>query len=277
MKKQFAVSGAMVGTLALLAACADQPTGLSRTTTTREFSNVSAAINEGELTICKATVGGDDSFTFDWSITNGQNGSVVLSNGQCATVASGISAKYTATVTEQAPPSNWDLTDITVDFNDGSSGGQIDVPNRTASANISNDRGALFTFTNTFTPPPPGPSCTFTQGYWKTHQELWDAAGEKVVTNSDLFFNSGKTYSQLYTLSAAGGNSYVKLAHQYIAAVLNLNGGSDAVIDAAVAQANALFAGHAAGSTFIKDAAWNALATTLDNYNNGVTGPGHCN
>jgi len=36
--------------------------------------------------------------------------------------------------------------------------------------------GMLIVFTNTFTPPPPpAPSCTFTQGYWKNHED--DVAG----------------------------------------------------------------------------------------------------
>lgn len=126
-------------------------------------------------------------------------------------------------------------------------------------------------------PPPPGPSCTLTQGFWKTHQELWDTKGEKVVWNGQLFFNSGRTYAQIYAMNPSGGNSYIQLAHQYIAAVLNVNGGSDPAADAAIANAAAKFSATAAGVTFVKNAAWTALATTLDNYNTGVTGPGHCN
>ena len=101
-------------------------------------------------------------------------------------------------------------------------------------------------------------------------------SGEMIVWNGETFFNSGKTYAEIYAMSAAGGNSYVKLAYQYMAAKLNVNFGSDPVIDAAIAQAEALFAAHPAGSYFIKDAAWTALATTLDDYNTGLTGPGHC-
>ena len=125
--------------------------------------------------------------------------------------------------------------------------------------------------------PKPGPSCTLTQGYWKNHQELWDKNGERIVWTGQTFFKSGQTYAAIMATSVTGGNSYMQLAHQYIAAKLNVNGGSDPVINAAIAQAEALLNGHTQGSAFIKDAAWTSLATTLDNYNNGVTGPGHCN
>lgn len=125
-------------------------------------------------------------------------------------------------------------------------------------------------------PPPPGPSCTLTQGFWKTHQELWNVKGKRVVWNGQLFFNSGLTYAQIYAMNPSGGNSFIQLAHQYIAAVLNVNGGSDPAADAAIANAAAKFSATAAGVTFVKNAAWTSLASTLDNYNNGKTGPGHC-
>ena len=78
-------------------------------------------------------------------------------------------------------------------------------------------------------------------------------------------------------LPVTGGNSYMQLSHQYIAAKLNVNGGSDPVINAAIAQAESLLNSLPQGTTYIKNATWTNLATTLDNYNNGVTGPGHCN
>lgn len=96
-----------------------------------------------------------------------------------------------------------------------------------------------------------------------------------VVWNGQAFFNSGTTYAEIFAMSAAGGNSYVKLGYQYMAAKLNVNFGFDPTIAAAIAQAEALFSAHPAGSYYIKDAVWNAIAITLHDYNNGVTGPGH--
>ena len=75
------------------------------------------------------------------------------------------------------------------------------------------------------------------------------------------------------------GNAYFNLAHQYMAAKLNvLNGAAKpAAVTNALASAEALFTG-ASGTTLSKTAATSAkqLAATLDAYNNGVTGPGHC-
>ncbi len=125
--------------------------------------------------------------------------------------------------------------------------------------------------------PKTGPSCTLTQGYWKNHQEEWDKQGERIVWNGQTFFKSGKTFAQIMAMNPSGGNSYIQLAHQYIAAKLNVNGGSDPVIDASLAQAETLFNSLAQGTTFIKNATWTSLASKIDDYNNGVTGPGHCN
>ena len=77
------------------------------------------------------------------------------------------------------------------------------------------------------------------------------------------------------------GNAYLQLAHQFIAASLNVNGGAsgEASVDAALAGAAAYFAGAPAGIPNPVDATRSQLlawATTLDNYNNGIIGPGHC-
>jgi hypothetical protein len=243
---------------------------------------------EGDLYICKDGTPTGVDFKFDYQIVRASNQTVVASgtatvaSGTCvnaASVSTQVSGQYHATVTEQTPPAGWSLTGITYAYavGDNPPAPTISVPTATISNTVmSNDAGVMVTFLNAFDPPS-GPSCTLTQGFWKNHQELWNAAGEKVVVTTDLFFGSGKTYAQLMGMPPAGGNSYIQLAHQYIAAILNLNGGSDPAIDAAVAQATALFAAHPAGSYTIKNKAWTALAGTIDDYNNGKTGPGHCN
>jgi len=132
--------------------------------------------------------------------------------------------------------------------------------------------------------------CTLTQGYWKTHSIYGPAAKPDPAWNllpngpDTPFFKSGQTWLQVFNTPPAGGNVYYSLAHQYEAAVLNkLNGASStAAVDAAIADAVTFFttytpaqAGALAGNNAARKAA-NADATTLDNYNSGLIGPGHC-
>lgn len=95
-----------------------------------------------------------------------------------------------------------------------------------------------------------------------------------------LFFNSNISWYNVWW-TAPAGNKFYNLAHQYMAAKLNVMNGasSTAAVDAAIAGAEALFNSLGAGSTTLTNAqkaqatAW---ATTLDNYNKGLIGPGHC-
>ncbi len=129
--------------------------------------------------------------------------------------------------------------------------------------------------------------CTLTQGYWKTHSSYgpapydntWASIGEDTV-----FFLSGISYYQVLWTEPKG-NVYFTLAHQYIASELNMiNGASvpDAVL-AAWNEARSLFQsytpgqiGSLKGNNPLKGR-FTALALTLDYYNMGATGPGHCN
>ncbi|MCC6354921.1 MAG: hypothetical protein IT577_13615 [Verrucomicrobiae bacterium] len=92
-----------------------------------------------------------------------------------------------------------------------------------------------------FDPPPPPPSddpfCQKTQGYWKNHEEAWP------VTSLTI---GSVTYSQSELLAllnqSTRGNASLILAHQLIAALLNLASGSDTSIQSVVDQANDLLA-----------------------------------
>jgi hypothetical protein len=127
--------------------------------------------------------------------------------------------------------------------------------------------------------------CTLTQGYWKTHSRKGpapydDAWGVLGAAQEDTpFFISGQTWYQVLW-TAPGGNPYYILAHQYIAAKLNiLNGSSStAAVNAVIADAEKLFAGKSPSGSFSRSekAAMTAAASTLDQYNNGLIGPGHC-
>ena len=114
--------------------------------------------------------------------------------------------------------------------------------------------------------------CTYTQGWYKNQ-----GVGSLPAGN---FFKSGQTYLQVLDTPPKGGNVYYQLAHQYIAARLNRNSASGtAAVDAALAGALVYFgiatpsATVPAGYTSAQLLAW---ASTLDSYNNGFTGPGHC-
>lgn len=123
--------------------------------------------------------------------------------------------------------------------------------------------------------------CTLTQGYWKTHSQYGPAPYDDTwaqIGENTLFFNSGKTYYQVLW-TAPSGNAYYVLAHQYIAAELNvLNGASTTkAVDDAMTAAKTLFSSTT--PTTMTRAQRNTaltLATTLDQYNNGLIGPGHC-
>jgi hypothetical protein len=82
--------------------------------------------------------------------------------------------------------------------------------------------------------------------------------------------------------TAAAGNGLIALAHQLIAAKLNVASGADgSAVASAIADADALIGSLVVpptnGSTNSLDpSATSALITTLTDYNEGVTGPGHC-
>lgn len=134
-------------------------------------------------------------------------------------------------------------------------------------------------------PPEPTCGCTFTQGYWSNKPGVvWPGS---VPQRTDLFFNSGKTYQEIMDASVRGGNAYINLAHQYIAAALNVaNGacGPQSVVDMLAASA-AFFSGFEAGSSFCASSpkgcplqvTW---AGILADYNQGTgayaSNPGHC-
>jgi hypothetical protein len=125
--------------------------------------------------------------------------------------------------------------------------------------------------------------CTLTQGYWKTHGPIPTGtnSNEWPVTTLDL---GSVTYTDLQLQSIfdtpAGGNGLIALAHQLIAAKLNIANGADGMAAAAaIAAADALIGGLVVppvGSGFLSPATTSSLITTLTNYNEGAIGPGHC-
>jgi hypothetical protein len=125
--------------------------------------------------------------------------------------------------------------------------------------------------------------CTFTQGYWKTHGPIptGDNANEWDVTELTL---GTVLYTDLQLQAIfdtpAGGNGLIALAHQLIAAKLNIANGSDATaVTADIAAADALIGGLVippVGADSLLSSATSALTSALASYNEGATGPGHC-
>jgi hypothetical protein len=134
--------------------------------------------------------------------------------------------------------------------------------------------GYVVVFYNSEAPPPPD-GCTFTQGFWKNHEEDWPVTSLTLGT---------VTYTQDQLLAIlrrpVRGNGLVSLAHQLIAAKLNIAAGADpSAISASIAAADAAIGALVippVGSGSLSPSSVSALVDALDDYNNGVTGPGHC-
>ena len=119
--------------------------------------------------------------------------------------------------------------------------------------------------------------CSLTQGFWKNHPEDWPVTTLTLGTVS---------YSQTDLLKILGqpvkGNGLVSLAHQLIAAKLNIaNGASGAVINSTIASADATIGALVVppiGTGSLSTSSVGGLVTSLDNYNSGLIagGPGHC-
>lgn len=162
-----------------------------------------------------------------------------------------------------------------------------DIGNRTAT--IAMAESSRVWFKNTVERvPDTDEGCTLTIGYWKTHSEYgparYDETWALLADGADTpFFLSGLSYyDALHTQPR--GNAYFQLAQQYIGATLNgLSGASlpGEVVDA-LDDATALLETYSPADV----ASWRGnrgerpafieLAGILDDYNNGLIGPGHC-
>jgi len=125
--------------------------------------------------------------------------------------------------------------------------------------------------------------CSLTIGYWKTHSiygpapydDTWALVGE----DTQFFNNVGVSWYQIAWMPPAGGNAYIILAQQYIAAYLNgLNGADQSAILDELAEAEYWLSYYNWNSYIPKAdrAIIKVLADILDQYNNGYIGPGHC-
>jgi hypothetical protein len=134
-----------------------------------------------------------------------------------------------------------------------------------------------------------GAGCTFTQGYWKTHgpdacrtgnnANEWPAS---VQANGLTLGTVSYTADELCSVfnTPAGGNGLLTLAHQLIAAKINIANGADpSAIQSAIDSADALIGALVVppvGSGLLAPGVTATLTGELTDYNEGTTGPGHC-
>ncbi|MEO6000460.1 MAG: hypothetical protein ABIN89_26690 [Chitinophagaceae bacterium] len=126
-------------------------------------------------------------------------------------------------------------------------------------------------------------TCTYTQGYWKTHGPVptGNNVNEWAVTSLTLG-TVNYTDLQLQSIfnTPAAGNGLIALAHQLMAAKLNVAKGADATaIASSITAADALIGSRVippVGSGSLAPSATSTLIEALANYNEGATGPGHC-
>jgi hypothetical protein len=138
-----------------------------------------------------------------------------------------------------------------------------------------------------------GAGCTLTQGYWKTHNQYSTQCvpdingniGPLCVTWPVASMTLGSvnySVSQLVSIlnTPASGNGLIALAHQLIAANLNIASGADGTAVAqAISDANALIGSLVippVGSGSLAPSVTSTLITTLTSFNEGGIGPGHC-
>jgi hypothetical protein len=132
-----------------------------------------------------------------------------------------------------------------------------------------------FTSDLTVTSAPLAQNCTYTLGYWKNHTQQWPVTGLTLGT---------VTYSAAQLLAIlnqpANGNKLLILAHQLIAAKLNIANGADpssaaSTIAAADALIGSLVVPPIGAGDLPTDPA-TSYSNLLDDFNNGLIGPGHC-
>lgn len=127
--------------------------------------------------------------------------------------------------------------------------------------------------------------CTYTQGYWKTHGPAGCVTGNNSnewpvtsLTLGTVNYTDAEICAILNT--PAGGNGLISLAHQLIAAKLNVANGADpSAIAADIAAADALIGNLVVppvGAGYLAPSQTSSLTQSLDDWNNGITGPGHC-
>ena len=210
-------------------------------------------------------------------------GAQVIPEDDCVTLG-GFPVGVPATYCVEAVPVSLSLPVQIGPFTEPEGCGYHEVPHSISL--VTDDTGATETF-DWVTPVviPCDIGCTLSPGYWKTHSsrgpapyhDTWAQIGE-----DSPFFDTGQSWYEVLW-NPPQGNAYYILAHAYVAAYLNgLNGADQGVVYSALAEAEALldeYDGNPQPMSEIRGSvrrAFVSLAEVLDDYNNGVIGPGAC-
>lgn len=138
-----------------------------------------------------------------------------------------------------------------------------------------------------------GFSCVSNSRYWSLHSaegplpldEVWN---ELPLFHNTVFYNSGQTYLDVLRTSPSGGNYYYILAHQFIAAQLNMLGGAACSVEALMAfnEAKTILGAEGFTPEYVSGLAGAErrqmlltilrLSRTLIQYNYGRLGPVRC-
>jgi hypothetical protein len=120
--------------------------------------------------------------------------------------------------------------------------------------------------------------CTLTQGYWKNHNEFRTQASQRLDWPTPLDESQLLCGQKLLDIlnTVPKGEAWYILAHQFIAASLNVAAGADkSDVSSTLTQAKAILTNNCGGITTQRQTAID-LSYLLDSYNNGLIGPGHC-
>lgn len=233
--------------------------------------------NQGEVEVCK--YGTDASFSV--SVDGGQASTISVAAGTCKVVVLDLSTNQTArsaTVTEVAS-ALYTLQSVqrtVIQFQTGTQtdivGSPTNVPDGQAVA-VNAFHGALLVYHNLAVTPPAG-HCSYTQGWYKNHTGSWPSGS----LTPNTVWDGGLTIINLFN-TPPKGSQYIILAHQYITALLNIQGGSNVppAVQTALDTAAAYFAGGGAGAGD-PNVNITGVSAILDDYNNGLAagGPAHC-
>jgi RHS repeat-associated protein len=125
--------------------------------------------------------------------------------------------------------------------------------------------------------PPERPSCPLSQGYWKTHPHVWPVRSLVLGDAANPAHTYAKSALLILLYWPAYGDASLILAHQLIAAKLNVaNGSNPAPVAAALADADALLGAyhgrlpHRVKPSSSAGRAMVAAAGILDRYNTGT-------
>ena len=293
-------SAAIVLGALLAAACSEAPT--TSPTALRRLSPKGVIPNgnvvqakQATLTVCAEGPAGTYSYTMSYvattknTVVTPYGSAFTLSGTECKDVlylaqASNFNAGFEddpptqVTVTQTGSPANTQLDYLQKTQEDQTQpacdpgntfpcGIDTQEPGPTTTISLNFYHGSVISYWNEEIAHPVT-GCTLTQGYWKNHPN-WPAP----YSPNALFFNSGKSWMTILGTPPKGGNAYIILAHQYIAATLNIASGASMPDDVKAA--------YDAATTYFQTGVGSdpiGWATILDNYNNGLAagGPAHC-